>query len=136
MALCATGSSQWREPPATGSPANELPDRTTLAGQTGLGPLLIADLVDKSDNAAHHKIVVKVQTDGVKIVDPTAANHEPRLDEAHIQYQLDGNTPYDSTSKTWTFDNVPSGEHRIKVRLASSDNQQMGKGKLLKVHIP
>lgn len=131
-----TGWSQWREPPATGSPSNELPDRTTLAGQSGLGPLLIADLVDKDQNAARHKIVVKVQTDGVKIVDPAAANHEPRLDEAHIQYQLDGEPPYDTTSKTWTFQNVPSGEHRIKVTLASSDNQQMGKGKLLKIRIP
>lgn len=132
----ATGWAQWREPPATGSPANELPDRTQLAGQSGLGPLLIAELVDKEENAKSHRAVVKVQTDGVIIVDPASAHFQPKLDEAHIRYQLDGGQAHDSTSKRWTFDNLSSGEHHIKVTLASSDNQQMGKGKILKVHIP
>lgn len=130
------GWSQWREPPATGAPANELPDRTTLAGQSGLGALLIADLANKEQNAKEHRAVIQVQTDGVKIVDPASVHYEPRLDEAHIRYQLDNGPANDSTSKTWIFDNLSPGEHRIKVTLESSDNQRMGKGKLLKVHIP
>jgi hypothetical protein len=132
----ATGWAQWREPPATGSPANELPDRTTLSGQSGLGPMLMAALIDKNENAKKHRAVVKVETDGVQMVDPAAAHYEPKLDEAHIQYQLDSGHVYDSTSKIWEFEKLPSGEHRIKVTLTSSDNQQMGKAKLLKVHIP
>lgn len=43
------------EPPATGSPPNELADRTQLAGQSGLGPLLIAELVEKEANAKSHR---------------------------------------------------------------------------------
>ena len=136
MLAPVAGWPQWREPPATGSPANELPDRTTLAGQSGLGPVLIAEFVDKDLNAKKHKAEIKVKTDGVQIVNPASAHYEPRLDEAHIRYQLDDGHIYDSTSKTWTFENLPSGEHHIKVTLASSDNQQRGKGKLLKVDIP
>lgn len=32
--------------------------------------------------------------------------------------------------RDWTFDELSTGEHRIRVALASSDNQQMGKVKL------
>jgi hypothetical protein len=134
--LPARGWAQWREPPATGSPANELPDRTTLAGQSGLGPMLNAELIDKDQNAKRHRAVIKAQTDGVQLVDPVSAHHQRRLDEAHLEYQLDGGRVCESTSKTWTFERLTSGEHHIKVTLASSDNHQMGKGKLLKVHIP
>lgn len=70
------------------------------------------------------------------IVDSASAHFEPKLDGAHIRYQLDGGAVHDSTSKSWTFDNLSSGVHHINVVLASSDNQQMGKGKILKVRIP
>jgi hypothetical protein len=136
MLIPTRGWGQWREPPATGSPSNELPDRTTLAGQSGLGPLLIAELLDKEENAKQRRAVVKVETDGVRIVDPASAHYQPRLDEAHIRYQIDDGNACDSTAKVWTFKSLPSGEHHIKVTLASSDGQQIGKGKLLKVRIP
>jgi hypothetical protein len=134
--LAGTAHGQWKEPPATGSPENTLADRTTLAGQSGLGPLLIAKLVDTDANSRKHRIVVQVETDGVRIVDAAAANHEPKLDEAHIEYRLDSDAPVESTSKTWTAQDIPSGEHRIRVALVSSDNHQMGKEKVLKVHVP
>jgi len=71
---------QWRQLPTTGSPERRLPDRTTLAGQSGLGTTLTAKLVDEQANARNHKAVVEVQTDGVKIVDPATSKHDPKLD--------------------------------------------------------
>lgn len=127
---------QWREPPATGSPRNTLPDRTTLAGQSGMGPFLIAKLMDRDQNARKHSAVVTVETDGVRIVDPRAANHEPKRDEAHIQYRLDNGPAQNSTAQIWTFYHLSSGEHRIRVALVSSDYHQMGKEQVLKVRIP
>lgn len=130
------GLAQWREPPATGSPRNTLPDRTTLAGQSGMGPLLIAKLTDRDQNARRHQAVVTVDTDGVRIVDPRAVNHQPKRDEAHIQYRLDNGPVENSTAQTWTFHHLSSGEHRIRVALVSSDYHQMGKEQVLKVRVP
>lgn len=141
VALVATfcfpsvGVCQWKEPPATGSPANALPDRTTFAGQSGLGPMISATLIDTVANAKTHKAVVEVQTDGVTIVDP-ATHKQPKLDEAHIAYQLDEHARIDSTSLAWTFTDLRSGDHRIRVSLISNDNHPMGKEHLLKVHVP
>jgi|SRR5581483_106813 len=133
--LLQNAYAQWKEPPSTGSPTNELEDRTNLAGQSGLGPLLKATLVDFERNAKSHKAVVEVQTDGVRMVDPASVNHEPKLDEAHLQYRLDNGEIQNSTSKTWTFDNLSRGEHRIEVALASNDNHPIGKPKTLKLLI-
>jgi hypothetical protein len=133
---CLPAYGQWKEPPATGSPSNQLPDRTTLAGQAGLGPLLIATLVDQKANARDHKVVIEVQTDGLKMVDPAVVKSEPRFDEAHIQYRLDNDAIRNTTSKTWTFEHLSRGTHLIRVALATSDNHQMGKEKTLKVNIP
>lgn len=127
---------QWKEPPATGSPENNLPDRTTMVGQSGMGPLLIAKLADKHENTKLHKVVVTVETDGVRIVDPASVHYEPKLDEAHIQYQLDNGPTYASTSKEWTFSHLSHGEHTITIALISSDNHPMGKKKVLKVSVP
>jgi hypothetical protein len=126
---------QWKEPPSTGSPENTLPDRTTLAGQSGLAPMISAKLADAGANAKLHKAVVEVQTDGVSMVDP-ATHQQPKLDEAHIAYQLDGHGPIHSTSKTWTFIDLPAGDHRIRVSLMSNDNHQIGKEQVLKLHVP
>lgn len=136
LCVCLPAYSQWKELPATGSPPNRLQDRTILAGQTGLGPLLIAKLVNQEENARHHRAIIEVQTDGLKMVDSAAVNHEPRSDEAHIQYRLDNDSIENTTSKTWTFDNLSPGEHLIRVALASNDNHQLGKEKALKVHVP
>jgi hypothetical protein len=136
LCVCLPAYGQWKELPATGSPPNRLPDRTILAGQAGLGLLLIAKLVDQEENTQHHRAVIEVQTDGLMMVDPAAVNHEPRSDEAHIQYRLDNNPIQNTISKTWTFDNLSPGEHLIRVAVASSDNHQLGKEKTLKVHVP
>jgi hypothetical protein len=135
--FCAVGAfSQWREPPATGSPQNHLPDRTKLVGQSGMGPLLDAKLVDPQQNARMHKAVVHVETDGVEMTDPAAANHQAQLDQAHLQYRLDAGPVQDTTAKTWTFGHLSSGKHRITVALAGNDNRQLGEAKTLPVKIP
>jgi len=130
------GYGQWKELPSTGAPTERLPDRTIFVGQSGLGPLLVARLVDEQKNAKQRKAVVEVQTDGVELVDPEAAQHKPKIDEAHIQYRLDGSPAQNSTSKTWTFARLSPGEHQIEVGLATSDNLPFGKPKKLRVRIP
>lgn len=130
------GYCQWKELPSTGSPTERVPDRTTLAGQSGLGPLVLARLVDEHKNARQHKAIIEVETDGVEIVDPQAAHLQPRIDEAHIQYRLDGGPVHNSTSKTWTFARLSPGKHEIEVALAGSDNHPLGKPEKLHVHIP
>ncbi len=127
---------QWKQLPTTGSPPERLPDRTTLVGQSGLGPLLTAKLVDKEKNAKKHRAVIVVETDGVELVDQVAAGHEPKLDQAHLQYRLDKNPVQQSASKSWTFDNLSSGEHEIRVSLASNDGHPIGMSKTLKVKVP
>lgn len=130
------GYSQWKELPSTGSPAERFPDRTTLAGQSGAGPLLIASLIDEERNAKHHRAVVEVQTDGVRLVDPAQAHYQPKIDEAHIQYRLDGGPVRSTTSKTLIFDQLSPGNHQVYVTLATSDNQPVGKSKRLHFHVP
>lgn len=127
---------QWKELPSTGSPQNELPDRTTLSGQSGMGPRLTAELIHKESNAKRHKAVVQVQTDGVELVSPAAANGQPKLDEAHLQYRLDNGPVQHTTSKTWSFENLSPGEHIIHITLVGNDNQPLGKAKTLVVKAP
>lgn len=134
--LVPRGYCQWKELPSTGSPTERLPDRTTLVGQSGLGPLLVAKVVDERRNARQHKVIIEVQTDGVQIVDPEAAHHQPKIDEAHIQYRLDGGSVQNSTSKRWTFAQLSPGEHEINVALATSDNHPIGSPRKLRVRIP
>lgn len=136
LVACLPAYSQWKESPATGSPSNRLTDRTTLAGQAGLGPLLIAKLLHPKANGQNHKAVIQVETDGLKMVDPAAVNYVPKADEAHIQYRLDNEPIQNTTSKTWTFDHLSPGEHLIRVAIATSDNHQLGREKTLKVHVP
>ncbi len=134
--LCPQAYGQWKESPTTGSPTNRLPDRTTLAGQAGAGVVLKAELLDRDGNAKKHRAVVHVETDGVRIVNSAAVNREPKLDEAHIQYRLDDGPVKDSTSKSWTFENIPPGKHRIHVNLATSDDRPLGKGMTFSLEIP
>ena len=135
LATCLPAAAQWKERPSTGSPTGSLSDRTTLAGQSGLGPLLIAKLVDAKANARNHKAVVEVQTDGLKIVDPVP-DREPRIDEAHLQYRLDNGPIQKTTAKTWTFERLSTGEHLIRVALAASDGHQLGEEKSFRVKVP
>lgn len=138
LAVCILPSRavcQWKEPPTTGSPENTLPDRTIFVGQSGLGPMIYATLVEPVGNTKTHKAVVEVQTDGVTLVDP-ATHREPKLDEAHLTYQLDDHDPINSTSLTCTFTDLRPGEHRIRVSLSSNDNHPMGKEQVLKLRVP
>lgn len=130
------GHCQWRELPSTGSPQNQLPDRTTLTGQSGMGALLTAELLDEESNAKQHKAVIKVNTDGVRMVNAAADHSPPKLDEAHLQYQLDDQPVQNTTSKTWSFENLSRGEHIIHVKLVGNDNKPLAKTATLRVKIP
>lgn len=137
LVLCAAsaGYGQWKERPATGSPQNRLPDRTTLAEQAGLGPLLTARLVDPKTNSRKHRAVVEVQIDGVQLVEPEA-NHQPRADQAHLQYRLDNDPIQNTTSRTCTFEHLASGQHLIRVALADNENHELGKDQSLRLNVP
>ncbi len=136
LLIAPAAECQWKQPPSTGSPENHLPDRTKLAGQSGMGPLLTARLLDKEGNAKKHRAVIEVQTDGIRLVESASAPNETGLDDAHIQYRLDDQPAENTTSKRWTFENLSRGEHRIRVNLASSDDRKVGEGTTLKVHVP
>lgn len=126
---------QWKQPPGTGSPPQNLPDRTPLVGQSGMGPFLKASLVNKENNAKNHRAVIEVQTDGVELVSGTSGS-DVKLDQAHLQYQLDDGPVQNSTARTWTFDNLKPGKHEIHVSLAANDNHPVGKGATLTVTVP
>ena len=130
VAMC-----QWKEPPATGSPPNELRDRTPLAGQSGLAPLLDAKLLDRDSNARQGRAVIQVETDGVVIVPAAEANYQPKLDEAHIEYRLDQEPPRDTTSKRIVLEKLAPGEHVIHVSLVASDGRTMGVAKTLTLRV-
>ncbi len=135
LSICPIAKAQWKELPATGSPPNRLEDRTKLVGQSGMGPLLTVDLMDKDQNARQHKVVLRVRTAGVQIVH-AGPNSQPKLDEVHLQYRLDNGPIQNSTSTSWTFENVSSGEHHVYVQLAASDNRSLGRRATLTVNIP
>lgn len=134
--LVPQGYCQWKELPSTGSPVERLPDRTIFVGQSGLGPLLVAKLVDKERNAKERKAIIEVEIDGVQLVEPDATHNHPKIDEAHIQYRLDGGPVENSISKTWTFAQLSVGQHEIVVSLVTSDNHLLGRSKKLHVRIP
>lgn len=136
LCVAPVAQCQWKQPPSTGSPENHLPDRTKLAGQSGIGPLLTARLLDKEHNARKHRAVIEVRTDGVKLVDAASVQGEAKLDEAHIQYSLDNGPTQSTTSRTLIFENLSRGGHLIHVNLASDDNRKVGKGTTLKVEVP
>jgi hypothetical protein len=139
LALCGFGSplaySQWKEPPSTGSPEYRLPDRTYIAGQSGMAPTLTATLQAPENNAAHHTVVVRAQTDGVELQYPQAKD-EPLLGCGHIEYQLDGSMPENTAARLWTFSRISPGDHTITVRLVGADNQELVKPTRLRVHVP
>ena len=134
--LSAAACAQWKQAPSTGSPEYRLPDRTTLAGQSGLGPLLAARLLDEEQNARGHRAVIAVSTDGVHLTDGRASSGEPKNDEAHIAYRVDGSSIKYATSSTWTVENLHPGTHLIHIWLAAADNRQVGMETTLKVNIP
>lgn len=131
-----SGFSQWAQMPMTGSQPRILTDRTMMAGQSGLGPLMTADFVDKYANAGERRAVIDVHTDGVQMVDPAGTGNMPSVSQAHVQYQVDDGTPVNTTSRRIQLDNLSPGEHHIQVALAGNDNKPMGRETMLNLHIP
>jgi hypothetical protein len=134
-AIVVAAHAQWRQNPTTGSVPQHLPDRSTLYGQSGMGPMIQAMLVNNDQNAKAHRIVIRVETWGVNLVSPDP-NAPPRLDQAHIQYHLDNNQPVNTANKTAVFTDVPRGHHVITVLLADNHGNVLGMRDTLKVDIP
>jgi hypothetical protein len=132
---CGCSYAQWKEPPSTGSPQYRLEDRTYMAGQSGMGATITAQLEDATENAKHHKIVVRAQPDGVT-VQAGQTSAQPNLDEARIQYQLDTQTPENTTSNRWTFAPVSSGAHTVTIRLVDGNNKALAEPATLTIHVP
>jgi hypothetical protein len=97
---------QWAQMPTTGAQPQTLTDRTIITGQSGLGPLITAEFMDKKHNASKRRAIIDVHTDGVQIIDPAKADYAPALSQAHIQYQVDGGTLVKTTSRRIEIDNL------------------------------
>jgi hypothetical protein len=134
--LPAVATAQWRNPPQTGSPQEQLPDHTVDARQSGIGPNLSAVLVDADGNARRKRAVVRVQTDAVMLTNPVSVQGVPANGQAHLQYRLDQNPVVNTTQTEMMFDQLSPGDHTIEVALAGNDDNPIGEHKTLKVHIP
>jgi hypothetical protein len=128
-------SAQWMERPNTGSPQKYLPDRTNMAGMSGMGPELKVSLVNTHKNASARKAVVRIEVWGVDLVEPQR-NQEPKSTLAYVTYQLDSGEVVKTAQKEQMFGNIPPGYHHIYVQLASLDGQPVGARMTLTVHIP
>ena len=60
-----------------------------LLGASGTAPALSANLVDAAAKAKQQTATVDVTVTGVEIIDPAAANDQPRSGQGHLPYQLD-----------------------------------------------
>lgn len=136
LILMSPLEAQWKQLPETGSQPQQLTDRTGLAGQSGTGPELAAELVDPSANAKQHRAVVAVRIAGVELVNSNTAISALKLNEGHIQYQVDDQPAIDSTSTRMQFDNLSPGEHHIQAVLVDNDNHPVAEEATFTVYIP
>jgi len=137
VALCLPPATmaQWIDLPRTGSQPATLPDRTVLAGQSGLAPQMTAELVHAKANARHRSAVVAVKTEGVHLTTPASSQDIPWLDEAHLSYQLDNLPPLFTTNLSMEFHNLAPGVHQILVALVGNDDRPIGAPQTLKLHV-
>jgi hypothetical protein len=127
---------QWKEKPMTGSQPNVVTDRTTVAGQSGMAADVRARPVDVHDNAKQHKAVVKVETEGVQLVESSGTSDGLRLDQAHLECRLDDREPIQSTSTTMTFDNLAPGIHVVRDTLVDGANKPVSDSQTLTLRVP
>ncbi len=131
-AMCV--SAQWAQYPTTGSSPQQLPDRTKLAGMTGLDPELKAGFVQKSGNAKEHKVVVRADVWGVDVIPPDS--NMPQNGTAFLSFALDNDAPVKTSQQEHTFENLSAGQHTVTVRLLSQDGQEIGSNVVLGVRVP
>jgi hypothetical protein len=125
---------QWREPPKTGSQLELLPDRTNVAGMSGLGPEITLSLVRPERNAPQHRAVVKVSTWGTPLADPAKTQGNP--DANYLIYKIDNHSQVLSGSDEMVFDNLAPGQHTVTVMMADSKGRPEGDKSELKFEIP
>lgn len=130
-----TAFAQWAENPQTGSPQQQLPDQTKMAGMTGLAPELKAAFVDQAKNSKKKQVSVLADVWGVDLASPENSG-EARGNEAHLSFVLDDNPPVATDQREYTFSNISPGRHTITVRLLSPDGHEIGSNVVLGFRIP
>lgn len=124
--------------PLTAIAAEEVPSDSTAvadAGTKNAAATLDATLVDKDKKAAEKAATVKVDVQNFDIVDPADVNEEPKDGQGHLHYQVDNGPVIATTAKKLSFHELASGEHTIKVMLATNDHKPI-KEKDLNLTIP
>jgi hypothetical protein len=97
---------------------------------------LSAKLVDAEKHAKEQAATVEVTVAGIQIIDPAAVNEQPKEGQGHFHYQLDSGPLIATTAPKLSFHELSAGEHKITVRLVSSDHQPLGPQETLTVSIP
>lgn len=98
-------------------------------------PALQAELIDKEIKAKAQSATVKVEIQGVQIVDPAQANEIPRPGEGHLHYRVDDGPEIATTAAKLSFHDLKKGHHVIHVALAGNDHKPLGPQQSLTVDI-
>jgi hypothetical protein len=135
VSLSVAALGQWTEKPRTGSPEQMLPDRTNVAGMSGMTPELQAGLIDAQRNAAERRAVVHAEVWGLNLAEPQSQS-QPKRNDGFLRYVLDRNEPVNTAGKEYTFPNLSPGYHTITVQLIAADDQPIGAKLVMTVHVP
>jgi hypothetical protein len=144
-ALGSTLSAQYEEkgkpspqpPAATGGaavPATRPKEPATPSGANAMS--LTATLVDPEAKAKKQAATVKVETRGVRIVDPALSGEKPIAGQGHLHYQVDDGPVIATTALKLSFHGLKPGPHGIMVQLAANDHSPLGPEQKLTVTIP
>lgn len=94
-----------------------------------------AQLVDRDAKALKNEATVKVDVQGLQIVDPADSGEMARPGQGHLHYQINGGPIIATTATKLSFHHLPPGNHRIIVSLAGNDHAPMGSSQALDVTI-
>lgn len=94
-----------------------------------------AQLVDKEAKALKSEATVRVDVQGLEMVDPADSGEKARSGEGHLHYQINGGPIIATTATKLSFHQLPAGNHRITVSLAGNDHAPIGLPQTLDVAI-
>lgn len=97
---------------------------------------LKADFVDKDIKAKAQSATVKVDVQGIQIIDPAEVNEIAAPSQGHLHYQVDNGPVIATTAKKLSFHGLTKGSHTIQVVLAGNDHKPLGPQQTLSVDIP
>jgi hypothetical protein len=114
----------------SGAPAADAPESGEAA------PTLKVVIVPADPKTLKKSATVKVEVQGLKLVDPGSVRGESVVGEGHLHYQLDLGPVIATTATTLCFQNLKSGPHTITVALASDDRKPIGPATTLSILVP